>query len=111
MVTGLHVFHYGLRVVNFLAVSDSPIVLDKAHWLQVLQEYKIDGKPVFDPANPKTEITLAAYKALADSIHDAPAALGLEAGDMMASRIGPRHVITDDNMGAEWGNEFHPTWR
>lgn len=112
MVTGLSVFHYGLRVVNFMAVSDSLIVLDKGHWFQVLQEYKIDGKPVFDPANPKTAVTLAAYNALADTIHDSRSGVGLlESGDVLISRVGPRHIITDDNMGAEWGKEFDPTWR
>jgi len=108
---GLHEFRYGIRVINFLAVSDSPIVLDKDRCLAVLREYKIDGKPVFDPANSRTARALAAYMALADTISQPPRDLGLEAGEMMAARFGARHIITDDNMGAEWMADVHPTWR
>jgi len=111
LITGLHVFPYGLRVINFLAVSDSPIVLDTSRWLEVLREYKIDSKPVFDTANPRAQITLAAYMALADTVKEPPRDLGLEAGDVLAARMGARHIITDDNMGEEWIADVHPTWR
>ncbi len=111
MATGLSVFRYGVRILNFLLVSDSSIVPDKDRWSSVLHEYKIDGKPVFDPADARAQVTLAAYMALADTIHQPPRALGMEAGDAMAARIGPRHIITDDNMGAEWGTEIEAFWR
>jgi spermidine synthase len=111
MATGLSVFHYGARILNFLLVSDSPMVPDENRWLAVLHGYKIDGKPVFDPADPRAHITLAAYMALADTYNQPPRALGLEAGDAMMARIGPRHIITDDNMGAEWGTEVEAFWR
>jgi len=111
MVTGLHVFPYGLRVINFMALSDSPIALDKGRWLEVLRKYKIDGEPVFDPANPRAQLTLAAYMALADTAKGAPRDLGLEAGDVLAARLGARHIITDDNMGEEWMANVKPTWR
>jgi len=111
LITGLHEFHYGIRVINFLAVSDSPIVLDKDRCMAILREYKIDGKPVFDPANSRSQLTLAAYMALADTVSQPPRDMGLEAGDVMAARLGARHVITDDNMGAEWLADVHPTWR
>lgn len=109
--TGLHNFRSGLRVLNFLAVSDSQIVLDKSRWLTVLREYKIDGKLVFDPADSRAQTTLAAYMALADTIREPPRDMGIEAGDVLASRMGPRHIITDDNMGAEWGADYGATWR
>jgi len=111
MVTGLHVFPNGLRVINFMALSDSPITLDPARWLDVLRQYRIDGRLVFDPANSRTAITLAAYMALAGSVKEPPRDLGLEAGDVLAARLGARHVITDDNMGEEWMAEVKPPWR
>ncbi|MDE3108803.1 MAG: spermidine synthase [Acidobacteriota bacterium] len=102
LATGLHVFPYGLRVLNFLAVSDSPIVLDKARMLKVLNEYKIDGVPAFDPSNPKTRQTLVAYTAFVDSASLAPQFLGMETGESLRARVGKRYIFTDDNMGWEW---------
>jgi len=111
LVTGLHEFGYGLRVITFLAVSDSPFVLDKERWLSVLSRYTIDGKRMFDPADPRTPRILAAYSIFADSISQPQRMLGLEAGDALAQRLGPRHLITDDNMGAEWTEAPKPSWR
>lgn len=111
MATGLHVFRYGIRVMNFLAVSDSPFPVDKERWLRVLRDYRIDGQLVFDPQNPRTDMTLSAYAALADTLHGPPLDKGLETGDTMAARIGPRHIITDDNMGAEWTKVNGADWR
>jgi spermidine synthase len=111
IVTGLHVFGYGIRVINFMALSDSPIVLDKSRWLSILLQYKIDGTPVFDPANPHARATLASYMALADSVKLPPRDLGLEAGDVLAARMGRVKIITDDNMGAEWEANVQLPWR
>jgi predicted membrane-bound spermidine synthase len=102
IATGLSVFPYGLRVLNFLAVSDSPIVVDKDRWLAILCQYKIDGKLVFDPANPKSKKTLAAYMAFADSAKESPRFLGMEYADSLDARLGRRFVFTEDNMGWEW---------
>ncbi|HZW05282.1 MAG TPA: spermidine synthase [Candidatus Nitrosotalea sp.] len=111
LVTGLHEFAYGMRVITFLAVSDSPFVLDKQRWMSVLNRYTIDGKRMFDPADSGTHTVLAAYSAFADTINQPQRLLGLEAGDALAQRLGPRHLITDDNMGAEWTEAPKPSWR
>lgn len=102
IMTGLHVFPYGLRVLNFMAVSDSPIAVDKARWMAILREYKIDGVPVFNTTNPKAALTLAAYMVLADTVEENPAFLGMETSDSLKARLGRRYIYTDDNMGAEW---------
>jgi spermidine synthase len=102
IATGLHVFPYGLRVLNFLAVSDSPITVDKERWMSILRAYAIDGVPVFNPANPKSEETLAAYMVLADTLKFQPRFLGMESSDSLNARLGARYIYTDDNMGAEW---------
>jgi spermidine synthase len=102
VATGLHVFPYGLRVLNFFAVSDSPIVVDKTHLMTILHEYRIDGVPVFDPANPKAVKELADYGSFVDSVYGPPRLLGMETGDSLRRRLGHRLIFTDDNMGWEW---------
>jgi spermidine synthase len=110
-ITGLHEFKYGLRVITFLMVSDYPIVLDKNHWFSVLNQYEIDGKKMFRTDTQRGQLVLAAYNAFADSLKDPPRVLGIEAGDVLAARLGARHIITDDNMGAEWTPAPKPNWR
>jgi spermidine synthase len=91
-------------VWNFLAVSDSPIEVDKARWLRILSQYKIDGRLVFDPLRTESKTTLAGYLALADSMDRAPTPEGMETSDSLLARIKDAHIITDDNMGWEWRN-------
>jgi len=98
-------------VISFLAVSDSPLTLDKERWASVLSRYTIDGKRMFNPADPRTQTVLAAYSEFADTVKLPPRLLGLEAGDALAQRLGPRRIITDDNMGAEWTEAPKPSWR
>lgn len=78
IATALSIFPSALRVINFVAVSDSPIGVDKERWANVLLRYKIDGRSVFDPVNPATEEVLKAYMALADTVNEPPRSLGLE---------------------------------
>lgn len=72
VATGLRVFPYGLRVLNFLAVSDSPIHVDKDHWMAILRQYQIDGRLVFDPNHAETGAVLASYLKLGDSVTQPP---------------------------------------
>jgi spermidine synthase len=102
--TALQVFGHGLRVANFLAVSDSPIEVDKTRWLRVLCEYKIDGRLVFDPMHAESKRTLAGYLALADSTNGSPRSEGMETSASLLARIKNPRIITDDNMGWEWRN-------
>ena len=109
--TGLRVFPYGLRVVNFLAVSDSPIDVNLDRWMSILLEYRIDGEPVFNPANPKSAATLEAYKQLVESMSQLPRFMGMESGESMKIRLAHRFAITDDNMGWEWRSGYEIPWR
>jgi len=110
IATALHVFPYGLRVINFVAVSDSPIAVDKGRWISTLRRYTIDGKTVFDPIDPAAQKTLAGYMALADTLKEPPRFLGLESSDSLRTRVGKRQIITDDNMGREWRGDFTVPW-
>jgi len=44
--TAAMTYPYALRVLNFVAVSDGPMKLDKQRWRKLLTQYKIDGLPV-----------------------------------------------------------------
>ena len=102
VATGLHVFPYGLRVMSFLAVSDRLIDFNVARWMAILRQYKIDGQPVFDPGNAKSEETLASYAALAENLDKSQQFQSLETSRSLDARLGKRLIITDNNMGWEW---------
>jgi len=100
VATGLSVFPYGLRVMNFLAVSDSPILVEKQRWADVLRQYTIDGCRVFE--GPLGETTLQKYLDLADTVTQPPTESGMELSDSIRARLNNPLIVTDDNMGSEW---------
>lgn len=111
IATALRVFPHGLRVINFLAVSDSPIVIDKQRLIANLRHYRIDGRLVFDPqTNLAEEKAFAAYLGLIDTLNTPPQFLGLESSESLRARLRRRLIITDDNMGLEWRSEPLIPW-
>jgi hypothetical protein len=102
IATGLAVFPYGLRIVNFLAVSDSPISVDKQHWASILRSYSIEGRTIFDPNSPATSALFTKYMAFADSVSRPHVYFGMEDSNSMRARLKNSLIITDDNMGWEW---------
>ncbi len=111
IATALRVFPYGLRVINFVAVSDSPIAVDKERLTENLHNYKIDRRLVFDPqVYPAAQKALVGYLALIDTLKAPPQFVGMEFSDSLRSRLGRRFVITDDNMGLEWRSEPLIPW-
>jgi spermidine synthase len=99
---------YSLRVLNFLAVSDSPLTIDKGRWMSILRRYRIDGKLVFDPARPESEAVLKTLGEWADSANQPPTPPGMKLNDSLRTRLPRGLVITDDNMGWEWRTP--PRW-
>jgi hypothetical protein len=98
------VYPYALRVVNFIVVSDSPIVVDKERWRQTLVNYQIDGKRVFDLTRAEDRKGLERMLALADTLNRGPAnaEMAMESGVTIRVRYRDKRVVTDDNMGTEW---------
>jgi spermidine synthase len=99
--TALAVYPYALRFVNCIAVSDSPLVFDRARWRGVLLSYVIDGKHVVDGSDPKQLKKLEEIV----SIREDPtghAFFSIEDNDQLRGRLRNRMIITDDNMGLEW---------
>jgi predicted membrane-bound spermidine synthase len=104
LLTGVTVFPYGLRVGNFLAVSDSPITVDPERLESSLRDYRIDGRAVFDLAKPLDSARFHQLIALTGNFNtdeslDRPS---MEYADSIRSRCRGSRIITDDNMGTEW---------
>jgi len=101
MATGLGVYPYALRFLSCLAVSDSPIVFDRARWKAVLLSYVIDSKHVIDSNDPKQMARLDEVV----NINEDPTgrqSFSIENDDQLRKRLQGRLIITDDNMGVEW---------
>jgi spermidine synthase len=108
-LTGATEFPYGLRIINFLAVSDSPIQPDKDRWRSVLQGYQIEGKPVFDLTRPEYRQRLAEMLSLGDTLDSKhpEAQMAMEYTASIRQRYRGKRIITDDNMGTEWMEVSH----
>jgi len=103
MATGVRVFPYGMRLVNFMVVSDAALQLDAHRWLDVLLQYRIDGKPVFDTSQEQDRRRLREVLSIADTMDRAlPTPFTLESADHIRARTSQTRIITDDNMGTEW---------
>ncbi|HYL83444.1 MAG TPA: MFS transporter [Candidatus Angelobacter sp.] len=100
--TALQVFPYGMRVINFMAVSDSPVQFNVSRWISDLRQYRIDGRYLFDPNDIVAQHTLAEYMRFANSIYLPPTQFGLEGADSLRKKYANERPITDDNMGWEW---------
>jgi spermidine synthase len=111
IATALSVFPYGFRVFNLLAVSDSPITFNTQMWLSVLGRYKIDGRNLFDPADPVSQRVLAKYALLQRTLDGPPTFMSIETSDSIRKRLGKLRLITDDNMGLEWEPHVIFPWR
>jgi spermidine synthase len=96
-------FRYGLRFLNFLALSDRPLAMDGDSWRARLLAWRIDGKPVFDLSKPldreRLEQTLANANPSAAGNSDA---FPVEYEASIRQRCREKRIITDDNMGTEW---------
>ena len=110
IATALHVFPYGLRVVNFLIVSDSPVEISTSRWIDTLRQYKIDGRYLFDPADALAQHTLAQYEQFANTINLRPVQFGLQSSDSLRMNYGRERLITDNNMGREWELDVPIPW-
>jgi spermidine synthase len=110
MATALREFPYGLRVVNLLMVSDSPIVVDRARWESDLREFRIDGRPLFPQDDAGAQKAFAKFLSLADSLKAPATYIGLETSATLRPRLKRYSTITDDNMGAEWGPDEFIAW-
>jgi spermidine synthase len=104
--TALSVYPHALRVVNFAAVSDSPLSLDKKVWKDLLTSYTLEGEPILDMSKKEDKAALDTLVGFADSIDRPPEDYGLEGRESLVARMKNGTVITDDNMACEWREYF-----
>jgi len=102
--TALTTFPYALRVLNFVAVSDSPIQVDRQGWEESLRNYRIDGHPVLDSSNPAASKRLNEILAMTGGLNQPRPAVeeGMEGREGIWQKVRFARIITDDNMGTEW---------
>jgi spermidine synthase len=100
--TALAVYPYVLRVVNFVAVSDAPITLDRERWRALMLDYRLDGERVLDLSRKDDQIAMDSVLGLADSLRSPPVSYGLESRESLIGHVADGVVITDDNMACEW---------
>ena len=93
---------YGARFTNHGGVA-SPIVGFGRR--RTLENYRIDGRTVVDPSQPKDSETLEHLMAIEKDLLPGATATGAKVIEPCAEilvRSADTDVITDDNMGSEW---------
>jgi SAM-dependent methyltransferase len=101
--TGAMLFPYAYRHALFMAVSESPIQVDKERWRKVLENYTLEGKPIFNLADAEDRKILDDVLALADTLPGSTyITRGMESRDSILRRTRGVPIITDDNMVTEW---------
>jgi spermidine synthase len=101
--TAMTAFPYGLRIINFVAVSDSPFSLDKDRFRDLLVNYRIDGQPVIDMGTEDGQKLLEELVALPDTMRLGPVQdWGMENRQSILARTDRATLVTDDNMIVEF---------
>jgi spermidine synthase len=101
--TGAVTFPYAYRHALFMAVSDSPIKVDKARWRRVLENYTLEGKRIFNLEDAGDRKILEDVLALADTLPgNTYVTRGMESRENILRRTQGLPIITDDNMVTEW---------
>jgi len=101
--TGAMHFPYGYRLGPFLAVSDSPIRVDRERWRSVLSSYRLEGKPILDLGVGEDRDLLEHILQKADTLSgNQYVSEGMETRENILRRTAGLPIITDDNMVTEW---------
>lgn len=103
LATGVRTFPFGMRLANFVVVSDSPLQLSAQRWRDILSHYTIDGQPVFDLSQERDRQRLDEVMTMTTTMdRNVPGFYTLESADHIRARTARARTITDDNMGTEW---------
>ena len=105
--TGCSTFKHGLRLINFLYLSDDPVVLDRELWRQGLRDVVIDGRKIFDLNQPFHRARLDEIVRFADQSTYGPDGGQAETCAKLAERTLYTPLVTDDNMLTEWVRKWY----
>jgi hypothetical protein len=102
--TGCLLFPSGVRVLNALVVSPTPMTLDPERLRGTLARYRINGRPVLDLDSPEPQARLAEIVA---TLTPPPPGVARAAAPMedcggVLEQTQGMAPMTDDNMGQEW---------
>jgi SAM-dependent methyltransferase len=100
--TGCIAFADGARFLNHMVVSPSPIGFDFARWREVLEAYRIDGRPIFDLTNAEDRAELDRLQSWEGSVTAGGPTAPIEPCRSILARTAGVRLVTDDNMGSEW---------
>jgi spermidine synthase len=105
--TALSAYPYGMRIYNFIAVSDSPMTLDKGRWRDLLMRWQIDGVPVIDTNDAHVRAELPRIIGYLDTFDRPPIPEGMEPRESVLASVQDARIITDDNMVTEFIEPLH----
>ena len=101
-------FKDSLRFATMAVGSNAPIEIDPDRWETVMQGYTIDGAPVVnedDASRDALDRNIARLRAVDEAGLDRGEWDSIERRDLLLGRTEGLRVITDDNMGMEWGKK------
>ena len=104
--TAMTAFPFGMRVHNFIAAGDSPILFEKERLRGVLTDFRLDGERVVDLTTDAGKTLMTDMIDYADTLSRPPEDEGLESRESILRRTQSAQVITDDNMVTEWAQVF-----
>jgi len=102
--TGVSVFPHTMMISNHCLASNDPLEWNVDRWRQVLTQYRIDGQPVFNPADPARMAELEAVLGFHQQqrlFHNESPRCWMDRSQMQEA-WGHETVITDDNLGHEY---------
>lgn len=109
--TAFVTFPYGVRFLNFAAVSDSRMGFDLQRLRSALRDTNIDGRPALDVSQPEQAARLDSLASLQATMLGTPRDQVLEWREQALERLGDAEIVTDDNMVTEFRKlVLSPPW-
>ena len=106
MKTGCASFKHGVRIINFMLLSDQPVQKDTERWRRVLEGYQLDGKAVFDLSKKGHRERIEEMLQLRDETRGVTDGRWFETCQSVRKWARHQPIITDDNMQPE----FYRRW-